>query len=585
MKTKDDRPEQAAPSASSRQALRRRAEEMAREKAAQSPEETRQTLRELRVHQIELEMQNEELRRAQAELDAARARYFDLYDMAPVGYCTITEKGLILETNLTAANLLGVARGALIKQPISPFILNEDQDIYYLHRKQLFETGEPQACELRMVKMDGTAFWAHLAATAAQNADGAPVCRVALSDITDLKQREEELKIAKEAAEAANAAKSQFLANMSHEIRTPMNGIMGMTDLTLMTDLTEEQRDYLETVKYSSSALLRVVNDILDYSKMEAGKLDLEKKPLQLFNIINDVVALFDIFARQKKLSIKTNMDALLPDTLIGDPVRLRQVLSNLIGNAVKFTDQGGVTLDIASLEHKEKSAKLKFVVSDTGIGISQDKQGKLFKRFSQVDDSNTRQFGGTGLGLAISKNLVELMGGEIWMESKEGVGSKVSFTVVLEAEEKVPAKSADEDANAQINIQPSCKPKRALIAEDDKVSQTLAITLLKKQGMEVITAENGKEAVDVFQQMSFDIIIMDVQMPVMDGYTATGIIRQMETLTNRRTPIIAMTAYALIGDREKCLEAGMDDYISKPINPDEFYATVEKWTGDKTKA
>jgi PAS domain S-box-containing protein len=571
LKNKDNRPEQADSSASSRQALRLRAEEMAREKAVQllkdleamSHEETRQPLHELRVYQIELEMQNEELRRAQVELDVARARYFDLYDLAPVGYCTITEKGLILEANLTAVNLLGVSQSALTKQPISLFILKEDQDIYYLHRKQLFETGEPQECELRMLKKDETAFWAHLAATVAQGTDGAPVCRVVLSDITERKQSESELMRAKAAAEAANTAKSQFLANMSHEIRTPMNGIMGMTDLTLMTDLTEEQRDYLETVKYSSGVLLRVVNDILDYSKMEAGKLDLKKTPFQLFNIINDVVALFDISARQKKLCIKTNMDALLPNTLIGDSVRLRQVLSNLIGNAVKFTDQGSVTLDIASVKHKGKSVKLKFVVSDTGIGISQDKQGKLFKSFSQVDDSNTRQFGGSGLGLAISKNLVELMGGEIWMDSKEGVGSKVSFTAVFE-------------------IQSSRKPKRVLIADDDKVSQKLAITLLKKRGMEAVTAETGKEAIDAFQQMSFDIILMDVQMPDMDGYTATGIIRQMEMLTNKRTPIIAMTAYALKGDREKCIEAGMDDYISKPVNADEFYAVIERWTEEK---
>ncbi|SPF40536.1 PAS/PAC sensor hybrid histidine kinase (fragment) [Candidatus Desulfosporosinus infrequens] len=310
MNNKDVRPEQVDPSETSIKALRRQGEVMARQKATQAPEdlkmmsheETQRTLRELCVHQIELEMQNEELRRVHEELDSERKRYFDLYNLAPVGYCTISDEDRILEANLTITELLGLARGALIKQSFSRLIHKEDKDNYYMVRKRLFETGSPQECELRMMKKDETALWAHLSATVAQDADGTPLCRLALTNITNLKnsedalkEREEELLIAKEAAEAANIAKSQFLANMSHEIRTPMTSIIGMTGLTLMTELTEEQRHYLTIVKSSNKVLLKVLNDILDYSKIEAGNVCLEQIPFDIYKTIYDVADLFQV--------------------------------------------------------------------------------------------------------------------------------------------------------------------------------------------------------------------------------------------------------------------------------------------------
>ena len=398
------------------------------------------------------------------------------------------------------------------------------------------------------------------------------------------KKAEAEIIKAKEEAEAANAAQSQFLANMSHKIRTPLNGVMGMLQLLQITELTKEQKEYVSVSKTSSDALLVVLNDILDYSKIEAGKMELEKTAFNLGTVINDAVSLFKLSAQKKGLIIEVSIERDVPDNLIGDPFRLRQILSNLMGNAVKFTNEGQIDISIRKIEERSnRKIKLEFVVKDTGIGIPPDKTDVLFKSFSQVDNSNTRKYGGTGLGLTISKSLVELMAGEIWVESREGEGSSFYFICILEMAgvEKGPTEPSEEK---QVEYQKE-NELRLLLAEDDAVSRMVVEQFARRKGWKVTLAENGKEAVDMFQRMSFDAILMDVQIPVIDGYSATGIIRQKETLINRRTPIIGMTAYALKGDKGKCLEAGMDDYISKPVNIDEFYATVELWTRNNKKA
>lgn len=530
-----------------------------------------------------LRMQNEELRKTQEALEAERSRYFDLYDLAPTGYLSISETGIILEANLTACTMLGVARNTLVQQPFSQFIFPEDQDIHYKHRKTLKKTGETQTYELRMVKMGRTTFWAQLVAIAAQDTAGTPMCRIALSDITYRKQAEEDLRQAKTDAEAANIAKSRFLASMSHEIRTPMNGVIGMIELLQHTVLTEEQREYAENAKLSGIALVKLLNDILDLSKIEAHKIELDPIAFDLKPVISEIINFLALKAHEKGIRLAYSIDTGVPTALNGDAVRLRQVLTNLVCNAIKFTAKGEVTLQVKKDTETEHSATLRFLVQDSGIGIAADKLNYIFEPFTQADSSTTRTYGGTGLGLTICKELVELMGGTIGVNSVEGQGSTFWCTVIMEKQRVSDLHLRQIPLNFLYNRGKDSTEIRILLTDDDPTAQKIVPKLLKNYGYQVDVARNGTEALYALQHTDYAVVLLDCMMPDMSGYEVAAVIRDPASAVRRHDiPVIALTGNAMKQDRDICIEAGMNDHLPKPLILEDLLAKLNDWV--KTK-
>jgi signal transduction histidine kinase/ActR/RegA family two-component response regulator len=392
----------------------------------------------------------------------------------------------------------------------------------------------------------------------------------------------DELEQARARAEDSSRVKSEFLANMSHEIRTPMNGVLGMTELALGSEPPEEIRECLQTIQRSGEALLALINDILDLSKIEAGRLEIESAPFGLADTLRDVRALFVPRAREKGVALECRVAAGVPDALVGDPVRTRQVLTNLIGNAIKFTDRGEVVVTVVR-EHAEGDAVvLHFAVRDTGIGIPADKQAHIFEPFAQADGSTTRRYGGTGLGLSISRELAQRQGGRVWVESEEGRGSTFHFTARFAVATGTESRPAVEPPVAVSAPGPGRDPRplRVLLAEDNPVNRRIAIAMLERRGWVVVVAEDGAQAVAAVEREAFDVVLMDVQMPNLDGFEATAVIRRREAATGEHVPIVALTAHALLEDEDRCLAAGMDAFLSKPLRAHDLTAMVERLAG-----
>jgi len=529
----------------------------------------------------------ETLSKSQGEIIAAREYTENIIRSMNDTLVVARPDGTIERVNRATLSLLGYEEGELVGMPLSMILYPEGRSDGTMANgydvAEIISRGFVSNVETIYRSKNGGFIPVLFSASVMHGVDGTVQGLVCVGlDITERKHAEEVLREAKEAAETASRAKSQFLANMSHEIRTPMNGVLGMLDLMLDSKMDEARLRLARMAHSSAEKLLSVINDILDFSKIEAGKLELQTAGFHMRDMVKEVTDLFWIKAQKKNISIRGDVDEQVPDAVEGDSIRLRQVLINLIGNAVKFTDSGEVYLGVRLEQETSEGILLRFDVRDTGSGIKKEEQRKIFDAFSQADSSMARRHEGTGLGLAISKQLVEMMQGSIGLESQPGNGSLFWFTVRLGrsqvgTEQVVPAGAHGEATECVLSGQ----RLRVLLAEDNPVNQEVGRLILEGLDCLVDVVDDGRLTVEAVFDQEYDLVFMDCQMPEVDGYEATKTIRRRERgsgRTKRRVPIVALTAHAMEGDRELCLSAGMDDYLSKPFNPGQIAAVLQKW-------
>ncbi len=529
----------------------------------------------LRTHALLLQMESQ--RRVVA---ANEARFRGLLEAAPDAMIIIGAGGRIELINAQAEKLFGYARAELIGKNVEALVPERLQAVHQHHRNEYVDRPKvrPMGAGLQLYgrRKDGSEFPVEISLSPLE-IDSERVVTATVRDVTERKLAEEELKRARDDAVKASRTKSEFLANMSHEIRTPMNGIMGMTELLLETTLDAAQRDAADTIQYSARTLLTIINDILDISKIEAGMMQVEATPIDLRDIVRRAVQIGREAGSAKKLEFSLGIDDKVPSAVRGDPVRLSQVLTNLISNAIKFTERGQVAVSARLVRDAAGEVFVRFAVTDSGIGIPRDVLPRLFRPFVQADGSTTRKYGGTGLGLAISRRLVELMGGEIGVDSEPGKGSTFWFTVRFTRDATQPQPEATPVPAAPIQNPRSASRWRILAAEDNPVNKMVAQHQLKRCGLQAEFVDNGRDALSALQKEHYDLVLMDCQMPDLDGYGVTAEVRSHDG-PNRATWIIAMTAHAMGGDREKCLAAGMNDYIAKPFTTEALREVISRF-------
>lgn len=501
-----------------------------------------------------------------------------IFESSPTAITVTDKEGRIIAWNSMTERMLGMEKNDLFNKPVKE--LYPAAEWLRIQAMNIRKVGIISDIPTQVVRKDGSLVEVNTSISILKDKNGHQAGAIGiLHDMTRQKAVENELIRAKIAAEEANHAKSVFLAKMSHEVRTPMNAVIGMLDLTLDTQLTEEQKDNLKVAKDAADNLLILINDILDLSRAQADKVIIESVEINVADIVKNVCKGLAVLARNKNVNVVWSVDPEVPRILVGDPVRLRQVLVNIINNAIKFTNKGQVMVNVTLGSLTDRDCLVNFEVIDQGIGIPQKNLSRVFDVFTEAHNSTSRRYGGTGLGLAICKKLVEMMRGEISVTSIEGQGSAFKFSVIFGVQAELFFKYASDGLRGEVQgnfaLPKEVKGLRILLAEDNVVNARIAVKILEKFGWTVTVVENGQQALDLLNKQGFDVVLMDDQMPVLNGIETVQVIRREEKQTGMRLPVIAMTANAMTGDRERYLAAGMDGYVSKPIDRAMLYNEI----------